>query len=326
MKRIMKLSIIIVSWNVREYLLNCLRSVQENRPRVKFEIILVDNASSDGTIEAVKKTFPAATVIANKENRGFAAANNQGLAVAKGQYILFLNPDTIVHLQSLNKLIQFMDDNDDVGICGPKLLNEDRTIQPSVRRFPSFRAALYQRTIFKHLRFFRADYRRYKMHDFGGDRRMDVDQVSGAALMTRRSVIDDLGTMDERFFMYYEEVDFCYRVKESGRRIMFVPHATITHLGGRSSGHIRVEKKMLMITSMLKFFKKNRGTCVTGVFSVLFKPAVILGYIVRVIHGLLTYTVATLGFNRRRQLKSAERIRRATVFLWRYSWRLLFKT
>jgi len=321
----MKLSIIIVSWNVREDLVRCLRSIEENRPMSEFEVIVVDNASSDGTVDAVRCDFPEVTIIANKENRGYAAANKQAVEKSRGEYTLFLNPDSIMLPETLDKLIEFMDDNEDVGICGPKLLNEDGTIQATVRRFPDFRSAWYRYTIFKALCIFRRHHHRYMMYDFSYDRQMDVDQVIGAALMTRRSIIDELGGMDELFFMYYEEVDFCYRVKNAGWRIVFVPDIVITHFGGRSSEQIPIEVRAMSLTSVLGYFRKNRGAFVTGLFNVLFKPAVILRCILDIVVGLLTCGLATLLLNRKRQLKSAVKVKRTAIWLWRYSWQLLFK-
>ena len=134
----MKLSIIIVSWNVRDELLDCLRSIEQNRPSHSYEVIIVDNASTDGTIDAVQKDFSEVKSIANTENRGFAAANNDGVEHSRGEYILFLNPDTVLHPHSLDVLIEFMDIHEDAGACGPKLLYSDGTIQPSTRRFPDF--------------------------------------------------------------------------------------------------------------------------------------------------------------------------------------------
>lgn len=321
----MKLSIIIVSWNVREDLIRCLRSVEENQPSGEFETIIIDNGSTDGTVEAVKRSFPEVVVLTNSENCGFAAANNQGIEIAKGQYILLLNPDTIVHSNSIDQLIDFMDNNLDIGVCGPKLLNADGTTQGSVRQFPTFRAALYRHTIFKVLLIFRKQQHRYMMRHFSYDRQMDVDQVTGAAFMTRKSIVDQIGAMDEQFFMYYEEVDFCYRVNKAGYRIVFTPTAAITHFGGQSSGQIPIENRMMLVKSMLMFFRKHRGRFVTGLFNVLFKPAVILRDINNIAVGCLMYVLATLLANQRRRLKAVTKIKRSSVWLGKYSWQLLFK-
>lgn len=319
----MKLSIIIVSWNVGEDLLRCLESIKENLPCEKFEMIVIDNGSTDGTVKVVRKNFPEVVMVANDENRGFAVANNQGIKIAKGQYILLLNPDTIVHDGALDRLIGFMDDNPDVGACGPKLLNEDGTTQRSVRRFPTFRAALYRHTIFSLAGLFRGQYHKWLMKDFAYDTQKDVDQLMGSALLIRRSVIDQVGKMDEIFFMYYEEVDLCYRIKKAGWRIVFMPEAVITHLGGHSARQIPVERRIIMLTSLLTFFRKHRGTFRTGLFNIIFKPLVLLRYFFHLCRDAVKYIFAFLLFNRNRQAKCAIRIKNSVLFLGKYSWRLL---
>jgi len=321
----MKCSIIIVSWNVCEELLECLRSIEKNRPSQDFEIIVVDNASTDGIADAIKSEFPEIRLVINTENRGFAAANNQGIEKAQGEHIFFLNPDTIVHPCSLDGLIKFMDDNNDVGACGPKLLNSDGTIQPSVRRFPTFRAALYRHTAFRYLHLFRGQYNKWLMKDFKCDRRLDVEQLMGAALMVRRSIIDQLGSMDETFFMYYEEVDLCYRIKQAGWRIVYVPESEITHLGGRSAGQIPSDKRIMAMASLLKFFRKHRGRFTTGVFTCIFKPALAVKDLIDITIGIAKYTFAALTLNKKNREKSAENIKKSIVRLSKYSWWSLYR-
>lgn len=314
----MKLSIIIVSWNVREDLLRCMRSIEENKPSCTFEVIIIDNASTDGTLDMIKKCFSEVKLIKNHENCGFAAANNQGLKRLQGQYILFLNPDTIIHPKSLDILVEFMDSNEDVGACGPKLLNADGSTQDSVRCFPSFRGALHRHTVFKFLGIFKGAYRKWVMYDFKNDKQIDVDQVMGAALMVKKSITDKVGPMDERFFMYYEEVDLCYRIKQAGWRIIYKPEAVITHIGGSSSGQIPVSKRIMAMTSLLKFFRKHRGTFVTRIFSCVFKPAIILRDLINIAAGAIKYIFATVTLDRQSRNKSAEKIRNSVIFLWRY--------
>lgn len=321
----MKLSIVIVSWNVKENLLNCLRSIEENRPCSEFEIIVVDNASSDGTVDAIKHNFPEVTVIANNGNRGFAAANNQGLAVSQGEYVLLLNPDTIMHPNSLDVLIKFMDDNKDVGACGPKLLNDDGTIQHSVRRFPTFRGALYKHRALKFLRIFRSEYKKWLMEDFKYDKQIEVDQPMGAALMIRQSVIDQVGNMDERFFMYYEEVDLCYRIKRAGWHIVFIPEAVITHLGERSARWIPVKKRIMGLTSLLHYFRKHRSKFATGIFCCILKPVFLLQQIRNIAVSPVTYIFATIALNKRKREKSEAKIKKSAILLAKYSWQILFK-
>ena len=321
----MKLSIIIVSWNVKEDLANCLLSIEKNPASEPFEIIVVDNASTDGTVEAVKVNFPEVVVIANDKNRGFAAANNQGVEKARGKYIFLLNPDTIVHPDSLDVLVKFMDENSDVGACGPQLLNKDGTIQPSARSFPTFRGALYRHTVFRFLRIFRKEYKRWLMKDFDHDAQKEVDQLMGSALLIRKIVIDSIGLMDENFFMYYEEVDLCYRIKQAGWRIVFMPKAVITHLGGQSSGQIPVRKRIMMLTSLLEFFRKHRGRFVTAAFNLIFKPSVIIRDICNIVTSAVVYLLALITMNKARRLRVEAKFINSTVFVGKYCWKLLFK-
>lgn len=321
----MKLSIIIVAWNIREELVNCLRSIESNRPREDFELIVVDNASSDGTIEAVKNDWPQVITIANSENRGFAAANNQGIKRSKGRYVFFLNPDTLVHPHALDILTDFMDKNPDVGACGPRLLNADGTIQRSVRRFPTFRSALYQYTIFRQIGVFLGQYNRWLMKDFTYDSQAEVDQLMGAALLVRRSVIDRIGVMDEGFFMYYEEVDLCLRIKKAGWRIVFTPDAVINHIGGVSSKQAPVQMRIMAVKSLLYYFKKYRGPTTTTLFNCLFKPALILRDLYSILAGVTAYGYSMICSNDIKKDKSITKIKNSVETLTKYSWCLLFK-
>jgi GT2 family glycosyltransferase len=311
----MKVSIIIVSWNVREDLVRCLRSIEKYRPSRPYEVIVVDNGSSDGTAEFVERDFPTVTVIANEHNRGFAAANNQGFQKAKGQYILLLNPDTIVHKGSLDALIDFMDNNSDVGACGPKLLNADGTTQASLRQLPTFRGVLYRYTICRNLRIFRKQYESWMMKDFGYDKQAEVEQLMGSALLVRRLAMEQVGTMDERFFMYYEEVDLCYRLRQGRWRITFVPEATITHLGGRSAEQLSVTRRAMMFASMFAFFRKHRGAFRTVLFGIIFKAGVFLAELCKLTAGLSTYLYALAIGDKNRKDKSLARIKNATAWL-----------
>jgi GT2 family glycosyltransferase len=319
----MRLSIVIVSWNVCKDLIQCLDSIRKYRPFGKYEVIVVDNASTDETVDIVRIRFPEVMMIVNSDNKGFAAANNQGIEKSQSEYILLLNPDTILHPGSLDLLIDFMDSNKEVRACGPKLLNADGTIQRSVRHFPTFRGALYRHTAFRFLGIFRKDYKKWLMKDFDHETRKEVDQLMGAALLIRKAVIDRIGGMDERFFMYYEEVDLCYRIQQAGWRIVFVPEALITHLGSRSSGQIPVRKRIMMLTSLLKFFRKHRGKSITAVFNCLFKPAIILRNICDIISGTFSYMFSVITINSKKRNRSAVKIKTSSVLLGKYSWQLI---
>jgi len=321
----MELSIVIVSWNVRQDLIQCLESLYKYPASGTSEVIVIDNASTDGTIDAIATKFPQAIVIVNNRNSGFAAANNQGIERAQGKYILLLNPDTTVHSGSLDILIRFMNENEDVGICGPQLLNKDGTIQPSVRCFPTFRGALYRHTVLRYLRIFRKEYKKWLMKDFDCKTGIEVDQVMGAALLVRKAVVDGIGIMDETFFMYYEEVDLCYRAKQGGWKVAFVPDAKITHLAGKSSGQIPVEKRMMMLASLIKFFRKHRGKNTTALFNCFFKPFVILRDICDVAAASAAYLYGLIIMDESRCKKSAAKVGNSLKLICTYSRQILFK-
>lgn len=320
----MKLSIVIVNWNVRKDILNCISSIFANPPVNSFETIVIDNASRDGSTQEIKKQFPKVTCVHNDQNYGFAGANNQGIKLAKGEYLLFLNPDTIMHSGALDYLITFMDENKEVGACGPKLLNDDGSTQRSVRKFPSYRGALYRFTFLKYFKIFKNIYRNWMMKDFDYESLIDVDQLMGAALLVRKSIIDKIGGFDECFFMYYEEVDLCYRIKHNGWRIVFLPQACVTHLGGRSSQQIPVEKRIMMLKSMLKYFRKNHGVGITFLFDCVFKPGIILREVVDLTINISMYFFFLLFLNKKRRMKVEKKIASSSLFLFRFV-TILFK-
>ncbi len=319
----MKLSIIIVSWNVKAELLECLRSIYANRPSETFEIILVDNASKDGTVEAARQQYPDITLLANQQNKGFAAANNQGIKTAKGQYILLLNPDTIIHPGSLDKLLEFMDANPRAGACGPKLLNSDNTVQRSVRKYPTFRAMLYRHSVFKLLGLFKNHYRQWRMKDFAYEKQTNIEQLMGAALMVRAETIDQVGLLDEDFFIYYEEVDWCRRINQAGWQVVFVPQAVITHLGGASSVQIPAANRFIMLSSMLKFFRKHKGRLKTNAFCLLFKPAVVLLDTADFLKSALVYLACAIVQNKQQAQKSKKRLQNLIEFAFKHCWNFL---
>ncbi len=314
----MKLSVIIVSWNVRNDILNCLCSLDGALFSRSFETIVIDNASSDGSVWEIRKEFPKVKCIDNGRNYGFAKANNQGVKSAKGEYLFFLNPDTIMHSGALEYLIDFMDNNKDVGMCGPKLLNDDGSIQRSVRRFPSYRGALYRFTFLRYFKIFKNSYQRWLMRDFDYQSQRDVDQLMGAALLVRKSIIEKQGGFDERYFMYYEEVDLCYRIKQNGWRIVYLPQACITHLGGRSSQQVPAAKRIMMLKSMLKFFRKHRGIGITFLFNCVFKLGIILREIIDIIVNVNIYFFSAITLNKKRSNKSMFKVKNSIEFLCKY--------
>ena len=321
----MKISIIIVTWNVCDEILTCLHSIEENPPAYKYEVLVVDNSSKDDTVREIRDNFPGISLIINESNLGFAAANNIGLLKSQGELILFLNPDTIIKPNSLDALIALMDKNEDIGVCSPKLLNPDGSLQESVRGFPTFRAALHRHTAFKYLYVFKGMYKKWLMKDQSYEKLADVDQVMGAALITRKSILELVGPMDEQFFMYYEEVDLCYRIKKAGWRVVYAPQSEIIHIGGSSSGQIPAGKRIMALTSLLKFFKKHRGVYLTCLFSLIFKPALLIRDIIEMSSSMIKYIYWAVVFNKIERNKSAKRIKITCELLSKYSWFSLFK-
>jgi hypothetical protein len=297
----------------------------ENRPQADFETIVVDNASTDGTVDLLKKQFADVILIANTENRGFAAANNQAIKIAKGRYLFLLNPDTIVRPQSLDNLIKVLDEKPTAGVCGPRLIDADGTTHPSVGYVPTFRSLLYGKTFFRSLGIFRSHYKKVTANKLNYDRQSEVEQLSGAALMVRRSVMQQIGLMDESFFMYYEDVDLCLQIRKAGWQIVYTPTSIITHIGSRSSMQVSAKKRIMLYSSLFAYLRKCRGEFATGMFSLVFKPAVIIKDVLSVFAGLIVYIFSVLTFNRKRQAKSLAKVSKAAVFLGRYSWQFLFK-
>ncbi len=261
------LSVVIVSWNVRVLLRRCLRSVLANlhtRTLANPQIIVVDNGSSDGTVEMVRTEFPGIHLIANDENRGFPAANNQGLAVAQGRYVLLLNPDTEVRDDALATMVAFADTHLDVGMIGPQLLNPDGSVQSSRRRLPTLATAFFESTWLEPCAPRRL-LERYYISDRPDDAIQDVDWITGAAMLARREAIDEVGPMDEGFFMYSEELDWCRRFGEAGWRVVYLPTAQIVHHVGKSSEQVVAARHIHFQTSKVRYFRKYHGRATSEV-------------------------------------------------------------
>lgn len=231
------LSIIIVSYNVRELLKDCLISIFDtvNEAAVRYEIIVVDNNSKDQTAEMVAARFPRVKLIANSHNHGFAAANNQAIRHARGRYLLLLNPDTIIKPFAIEQVLNFINTTPDAGIVGCKLLNSDGSVQPSCAAFPTL-LSVFSEYFFWYKIFPKSPLwgKPYMTH-LDLNKIQEVESIKGAFLMIRRDIIERIGLLDERFFIYSEEVDLCYRVKKAGWKIYYFPEAQIIHLGGQST-------------------------------------------------------------------------------------------
>ncbi len=272
-----ELSICIVAWNVREILRDCLSSIRRSVSGVKYEILVVDNCSGDGTGAMVKSEFPGVVLIRNTANRGFAAASNQAIRAGRGRYLILLNPDTLVREGSLEELVSFLDLRPSAGGAGPRLLNPDGSLQPSVRSFPTFASALGRHSILGQLGCFRRAGADYLQSNFNYDRPAVVDQPMGAALMLRREALAAVGLLDERFFLYFEEVDLCRRLTRAGWPLWYNPAAEIIHRGGESTVQAGARSLFYFFQSQFCYFAKVYPPLPVGIFKLFFKPLAILG-------------------------------------------------
>ena len=253
----MKLSILIVNWNTRDLTVKCLNSIIKYAPLFPYEVIIVDNGSKDGSAAAIANLFGhnrKVRLLQSVRNLGFARANNLAYRESMGEFIMLLNPDTEVTGLALEKLVAYLESHQDVGVVGAKLINPDGSVQHSVRKFPGLWSSL---CMFSGLhRFFPP--RGYLMEGFDYEQEADVDQVMGAALMTRRALVKEIGFLDENFWLWYEEVDFCLRAKNFGYAVRFFPAVQVIHHLGQSFSQVPTyERKRTMARSLVYYFKKN---------------------------------------------------------------------
>lgn len=263
----MDITVSIVNWNTKDELAHCLESALA-QDEVEFEVIVIDNASSDGSAEMVARDFPQVTLIENDRNVGFSRAHNQAFRIAKGRYVMLVNPDTLLEDHDmLKQTVHFADENPDAGIIGPKIENPNGSLQFSARRFPTLGAGLFRRTplgkLFPNNRFVKS----YIMADWKHDEVRDVDWVSGAALVIRRKVIDEVGPLDPGFFMYCEDVDWAYRAKQHGWRVVYYPMAKVKHRIGSSSDQAPMRMIYQFHLSMFRFFIKHYAKGINAILT-----------------------------------------------------------
>jgi N-acetylglucosaminyl-diphospho-decaprenol L-rhamnosyltransferase len=261
----MDLSIIIVSWNVRSLLERCLMSIAESmggepaHASRLYEVIVVDNGSTDGAVEWLGRSFPWVIWICNASNVGFGRANNQGMAAGRGRYLLLLNPDTEVVGDGLPRMLSYMDAEPGIGALGPMLRYPDGGLQSSRRRFPTYATGFFESTVLQPCRLARRLLRRYYLHDGDDDATQDVDWLVGACLMIRREAYAQVGQLDERFFMYSEEVEFQHRLREAGWRVVYLPAAQVIHHEGKSSEQVAAQRLIMFHTSKVQLYEMLFG-------------------------------------------------------------------
>ena len=233
-------SIIIVSFNTREILLRCLESIKKQTNGISYEVIVVDNASEDNTVNAVTEKFTNINVIANKENRGFSAANNQGIISSKGKKIAFLNPDTLLTENSFKKIFKYMNENPEFSILGSGIVDENNLPCP-IRLWED----TPQDAVFKVLNLYNPSSELRKM---GEMKAKEVEVISGCCFVVDRELIESIGLMDENYFLYNEEDDLCRRARKQGKKICFFPETSVQHMQGQSTHQSRYREKVILKT------------------------------------------------------------------------------
>jgi GT2 family glycosyltransferase len=254
----MNVSIIVVNYNTRDSLKRCLRSIDAFVPARDFEVIVVDNASNDGSSLMLKRLFPRIRLVENTTNEGFSRAVNRGIANSSGDLFLFLNPDVILTPGCVDALAEFLDKHPDAGICGPKLLNPDGSVQLSCRSFPTpFNVFFGRKSIWNKLFPQNRISRGFLLADLDYDEIQEVDWLAGACMMAKKNVVDSVGLFDERYFLFVEDTDFCYRVRKIGFKVYFVPQAVATHERGASMRYFFVLSTYNHNLSMYRYFLKH---------------------------------------------------------------------
>jgi GT2 family glycosyltransferase len=298
-KEPLDLSIIIVNWNTRDLLTRCLQSVYDTMSNLDFEVIVVDNASNDGSQAMVRQRFPQVRLIENDQNVGFASANNQALTVSQGHYSLLLNSDTVVLPHALEKMAQFADAHSEAGIIGCRLLNSDGSLQKSWASFPTFWSEVLGRNF------------RVRRRVEGEPLAYEVDWVGGACLLVQPAAINEVGLLDESFFMYSEETDWCFRMRRQGWKVYYLPGVEVIHLGGGSASRANATQLVRLYDSKIRFFRKHYGARQTS----------LLRYGLAVVNALgLTRRALTWPL----QWQRREQVRRRLEAQWKLIWWLLW--
>ena len=272
----MELSVIIVNWNTKKLLEDCLRSIFKFTKDVGFEIIIVDNGSEDGSQSMLKKKFPQVKLIPNKDNLGFAKANNQGIKIAKGKYVLLLNSDTYLIENSFKKLVEKADKCDDFGALGSLLLNEDRSVQQSVGFFPDLPQVFWWMTFIDDLPGGTILKPYHVDHDSFYKSEHEVDWITGAAFLIPKKVTDKVGFLDDKIFMYGEDFEWCFRIKKAGFKVYFSPFAKIVHIGGGSVNKVRTNAFVGEFRGLEYFYKKYKGRTSLQILRFLLKMGTLL--------------------------------------------------
>ena len=252
------LSVIIVNYNVKYFLEQALFSLRKASQGLKVEYIVIDNASSDNSAEYIESNFPWVNLIANRENVGFARANNQGLNIARGKYLLVINPDTVVGEDTLKTLINYMDSHPEIGAVGPKLIDKEGRFELGSRRgfptpFTAFSKITGLASLFPQSRLFA----KYNLTYLDPDTACEIDSLSGCFMLVRKEIFEKIGGFDEGFFLYGEDLDWCYRIKKAGWKIYYLPQVEVIHYKGESTLRSNIDARRTFFDAMHRFVKKH---------------------------------------------------------------------
>ncbi|MDR4496872.1 MAG: glycosyltransferase family 2 protein [Candidatus Scalindua sp.] len=264
-----EISFIIVNWNTRDILINCLNSIYKTVRDIDFEIFVVDNNSTDGSQAAVRKHFPEVTLIENRTNTGFAHANNQALKMMHGRFSVLLNSDTVLPDAAIKELLAFMKDSTETGVAGVQLVNEDGSRQNSIDNFPSIETEIFNKSLLRKLFL-----HKYPSKGVIYNNPIEVDSVIGACMMVRKEALDDVGFLDEDYFFFLEETDWCLRMRKRGWKVHHVPGVKVLHLAGHSKKKAPWQAEIEYYRSLYLFFRKNRNFSSTLTIRIL-KPVVV---------------------------------------------------
>ena len=277
----MDLSVIIVNWNTKDLLCQCIDSLTQTLKKIDTEIFVVDNGSADGSVAAVREKFPGVRLIENAVNMGFAKANNQAIYQSSGEYLLFLNPDTRVKDEAIPTMLSFMSAHAKAGLVGAQLLNADGSRQNSIANFPSLATELLNKSLLRRL--FPEKFPG-KERDYPGP--VEVDSVIGACMLVRRETLEQVGLLDEGYFLFLEETDWCFRVKKAGWKIYHIPQAEIFHFQGKSAETLKAKARIEYYRSRYHYFRKNRGSLQTSALSI--------GLLIKLLVELVFATIACM--------------------------------
>jgi len=244
------ISVIIVNYNDRIHLKGCLSSLKETVGEIPSEIVIIDNQSTDGTPEWIRAHAPGVRLIVNTENVGFARANNQGISESRGKYILFLNTDTVLEPQAVALLLEELRSNKNVGAVGPALLHEEKEYQVSFGKSVNFFREVVQKLVLNPF---------YRFRLKRGPNKRRVGWLSAACLITRRDILDEVGYFDENFFLFFEDIDLCRRIRERGYELLYLPQARVYHLGGASTEGLKLFSRYHYRKSQIYFYEKHNS-------------------------------------------------------------------